>query len=526
MALEILESVAGLLGDLVNPETWPDEIEAWGTEIALNRDYIDGKQRLELNDDMKAILRIEDDPDPDRRFNVNYAKLVVNRMADRLNLERIDAIVDNSGINDPDIVAENNRAGNEWISDMLVGSDFDELQIDVSKDGVGDGDTFVMLSPLRILDNGTVIPSTFVHEPAWDNEVGLIPVYGAQGRMMVAAVKVWLQTDGNERINIYYVDRVEKFVNGDDGLSTFTDPESDDKEWVAEDGQPLGVPFGHFRNDKKTRSWNGTSRIQPMIPAQDVLNRTYMSIVAAGEATGFQRMASFGFTPTASVAPGSIWTIVEHEKNADGSQGDAIAGLSSDRFYDLKVIEPGELAPLISSAVFSIEQIGTITNTPLPTVEGGGADQSGEALKQRESGLLAEGNTNQIVFGNVWERLVMMAWRAEMVFNPTKPPAIKRANSVWTSIEVRNATEIIDNINKMQDDLPIEKRLEEAAPVFKSYDVAEIPGMVTRVQEDKLALTLALVRNGQNGRADRNAPSNDIPVAAEAVEATEGVVVA
>ena len=485
---DILTAIAGKLGDLVNPETWPAEIEEWGDEIVTNRNYIDGKHRLDLDDTLAARARLGQDDD--EVFSINYSELVVTAMSNRLNVERIDAVVEQSGTGDAFVAAK--KIANDWVSEYLIDSDFDEIQNDVNFDAVGDGDTFVMIDPPKDGQSGK-----FVHEPAWDNEVGIIPVYGEQGRQMTAAVKVWMTTSGDERVNIYYDNRVEKFINSEGALSDFG---NDEPKWEDSDGQPLGVPFGHFRNGKLTRNWHGKSRSSKIRPAQDVLNRTFLSMVVTGENTAFQRMITLGFSPGDSIAPGSVWSVVDEDE-----KGNEVAGLDPSKFYDFKLIEPGQITPFVEQANLTIEQISITGNTPISTVSGGGSNESGEALKQRESGLLAESKTNQIIFGNVWKRLMLMAWKAERTFNDTAPDNIKRFNTVWLSAEIRNNKEVIENIILMKDDLPRTKRLEEAAPVFESYDTDEISKMIVAKEAENVALISQLIANGNNGRADRDA---------------------
>lgn len=489
MTSELLTAIANKLGDLVNSETWPGEIEAWGDEILENRDYVDGKHRLDLDANMAASLRI--DKNDDERFSINYSELVVTAMSNRLNVERLEATVETGATVEATVKAT--KEANDWLSNYLIDSDFDEIQNNVNFDAVADGDTFVAISPPKDGQAGS-----FVHEPAWDNSVGIIPVYGERGREMVAAVKVWMTTSGTERVNIYYGNRVEKFTNGDSGLTKLN---SKEHEWVDSNDDPLGVPFGHFPNNKLTRKWHGTSRSKKIRPSQDVLNKTFMSMTLTSEHTAFQRGIAYGFSPGKVVAPGSVWVIVETD-----SEGNEIAGLNPDRHYDFQLIEPGQISSFVDQANLTIEQISITGNTPIATVSGGGANESGEALKQRESGLLAEAKTNQVVFGNVWKRMMMMAWRAEKKFNPASAPDIKRINAVWASAEVRNDAETIDNIIKMKDDLPRQKRLEEAAVVFESYEPNEIGDMMLAKEVENAELLTRLLQNGGGGRADRTAP--------------------
>ena len=108
---DILTAIAAKLGDLVNPETWPAEIEEWGDEIITNREYIDGEHPMDLDDTMTARARIGQDGD--EVFSINYSELVVTAMSNRLNVERIDAVVEQSGTDDAFVAAK--KIANDWV---------------------------------------------------------------------------------------------------------------------------------------------------------------------------------------------------------------------------------------------------------------------------------------------------------------------------------------------------------------------------------------------------------------------------
>lgn len=467
----LLSAIANELGDkLVKKDTWVVAVKAWGDRVALYREYVDGKHRLELTTEMAKMLRIKENDD--ERFSLNYADLVVSKLCNRLKIERIEAITD----------GEDSDAGNEWVRGLLQDSEFDELQIDVIGDTIGDGDTFIIIDPPK--DDK---PMSFVHEPAWDNVTGIIPIYDGSNRHMVAAVKVWEQTGSDhERVNIYYPDRVERFKHHGSLVALAVDPVS---PWVDAQNVPLGVPFAHFRNRKKTRRAFGLSEVQKMIAPQDVLNRTFMSMTMTSELTSFQRLAFIGIEADGNVSPGSIWEIVSRD-----AEGNVIAGIPKDRQVDVKVIEPGEISPFVEQGLFTIEQIGTVSETPLASNMGGDS-QSGEALKQRESGLLAKAETLQVVLGNVFRRLLTQAHRVETMFGAEKPPEIKRYNPVWADAEVRNKAEMVENATLVRDDLDAETYLKEIEPAM-AFDVDDIPSIIETKQGESAELLSNLLRTG------------------------------
>lgn len=440
----ILNSIEAKLAEknLVKANSWATEIETWGARVALYRDYIDGKHRLEMTSEMAKMLRI--DKEDDERFSINYADAVVTKMVDRLHIERIE---------------HEDETANTWVEQLLEDSEFNELQIGVTSDAIADGDTFVIIAPTK---DGE--PTRFIHEPSWDGVSGIIPVYDIVKRNLAAVVKVWenIALD-KDRVNIYYNDRIEKYID-DGGLKPWeNEPEV---KWIDGKGKPLGIPFGHFRNRKKTRNSFGKSEIQKIIAPQDVLNRTFVSMTMTSELTAFQRLAFIGMTADADISPGAIWEIVQ--KN---SKGEAIAGIPNDRYVDIKVIEPGEITPFVNQAQFTIEQISVISDTPIPSVMGGDV-QSGEALKQREVGLVAKAKTAQIVFGNVWKALVLQAREIDATFGG-KPPEFDTANVVWSEIEMRDTTQTVTNVVAISDFLDKETVLKEVEPVM-DFSIADI----------------------------------------------------
>ena len=484
----LLSAIADQLGKaLVKKTTWMVEVEAWGKRVALYREYVDGVHRLELTPEMAKMLRIKENED--ERFSLNYADLVVSKLANRLKIERIEAITDGADA----------AAGNEWVKGLLQDSAFDELQIDVIGDTIGDGDTFIIIDPPRKADAAKKQDAkamSFVHEPAWDNVTGIIPIYDGRQRVMVAAVKVWEQTDSDhERVNIYYPDRVERFEHKGGLVALGDEPES---PWVDAQDKPLGVPFAHFRNRKKTRRAFGLSEVQKMIAPQDVLNRTFMSMTMTSELTSFQRLAFIGIEAKGNVSPGSIWEVV-----AKDHEGNVAPGIPSDRQVDVKVIEPGEISPFVEQGLFTIEQIGTVSETPLASNMGGDS-QSGEALKQRESGLLAKAQTLQVVLGNVFRLLLTQAHRVETTFGAEQPPEIKRYNPVWADAEVRNKAEMVANATLVRDDLDAETYLKEIEPAM-AFDVDDIKDIIETKQGESVELLSNLLRSGRSQRAGNGA---------------------
>lgn len=417
------------LGDLVQ-DTWSSEVQAWGELVDLYRKYADGEHRAKLTPVMRQMLRISDARID--QFNSNYCDLVVSTMADRLNVSGITA---------------DTQAGSDWAAQVMRDNRFDGLMKDVMSATVRDGDSFLMVT----YDNEKQT-SVFVHELAFDGSEGIIPVYDVTRSYLTAAVKIWCWNNV-DRFNIYYPDRVEKYSasgtleDGEPAVQEYEPPAS-----LTTIAGQTGVPVIHFKNRARSRMKTGISELAAAVPMQDALNRTIVSMVMTAELSGFPIRVSKGFEPPANLSPG-MWLKIAPD------------GMTKEDVAEADTMQQAELAPFINQAMFLIEQIGTVTRTPLPAFMGGDS-ASGEALKQREVGLLAKVEQAQVKMGNAWEDAMMLAHRMQQVFGKIKPPAVARFDCRWKDAQVRNDAQLIANAVLVADHIGTKWFIKTIAPVF------------------------------------------------------------
>lgn len=410
--------------------TWASDINDWCKMVALYRQYAQGEHRAKMTSEMRRLLRVADSRT--EQFNANYCDMVIQTMADRLTVDSITAV---------------DERVSAWGEDVLEANRFDALQMDVHEATLRDGETFVMVG----YDNRTE-QVQFTHELAFNGISGVIPVYDRAGQVMIAAVKIWYEGEV-KRVNIYYADRVVRYMVGvsqqDNEVIESLDLLSFD-EWVDVSGQGLGVPLIHFRNRLNTNA-HGMSELNDIIPLQDSLNRTLVSMVMTSELSAFQIRIARGFQPPADVTPG-MWVVIGAE------------GLSNDQVADASVLQQGEIVPFISQAQFLREEIATISRTPLPS-QMGGDSSSGEALKQRETGLLSKVRRFQIKSGNAWEDMMALAGRVQTRYGLMAIGAM-RWYCKWKDAQIRNERDIIANAKEVRDDVGEREFLRLVAPVF------------------------------------------------------------
>lgn len=459
----MLEAIQARLmaAGMVLPQTWISDIEQWGQNVALYREYAEGNHRAKLTKEMREMLRISDARND--QFSLNYCDLVVQRMNDRLVVTGVEGDGDDASA---------------WSADVLTANRFDGLQMDVHEATIRDGITFVMAT-----FNNDTQQVVLAHELAWDGDTGLIPVYDRMGKRIAAAVKVWYEGSLSRRVNIYYADRVEKYDADTGGALLVHADEVDDGDgesvvpWMDAQRRPIGVPVIPFVNRAKTRLTTGTSELASIIPVNDSLNRTLVSMVMTSELSAFQIKIALGFEPPANVTPG-MWVVV------------AAGGLPDGQKADAKVLEQAQIVPFISQAQFLIDQIGTISQTPLPG-QMGGDSASGEAIKQRETGLVGKVRRFQIKGGNAWEDVLALAANVQNAFGRTGAPKSTRWVCRWKDAEIRNDAEVIKNVKDTRDLMGDEQALREVAGVF-GWDETQIQRIMAQKQRATVNALAAL----------------------------------
>jgi len=451
----MLSTLAAQVAGLVRTN-WVTEVTERGEAVALWREYERGEHRAEMTTEMRQMLRIADSR-AGRQFNANYCDMVIQSMADRLTVIGIEG---------------DNDAATAWSAALLADNRFDGLQMDAIAASLRDGITFVMVG----WDNDAQ-RVTLTHELAWDGTTGVIPIYDRANRTLIAAFKIWYEGENDaRRVNLYYPDRIEKYVMGvGGGMSAM----EDSLPWTDTAGAPLGVPLIALANRARTASPLGTSEIDMVVPLQDALNRTLVSMVITGELTGFPVRYAIGFVPPAGLAPGS-WVTV-----AGGT------AISNEQRVELGVMEQGSLVPFIAQAEFLIDQIGEVSRTPLSR-NGASSAASGESLKQREVKLVSKSYQYQVKAGNAFEDMIEMAGRVGAAFGSTIPPVSGRWSCKWAAAELRNDAETVANVIATREIMGDEQALRQLARVF-GWDAPEVARILAAQQTARTSMLSAVL---------------------------------
>lgn len=435
---------------------WAQEQKTRADLIAKYRRYYDGEHDVKMSDAMKRMLRETDANSP---FSANYCELVVDKMTDRLLLTGI--------------VADNDAA-TSWAAGLLRDNRLDALQSSVHESVIKDGDTFMLV------DWDAAGRVRLTHEPAYDGSQGVVVLYERSADdMPELAMKVWYTTEFDERgdavdvarVTVYYKDRIERYT-GKGGTMSPVVSDNDIQPGVQKN--PLNrVPVIHFKN-KGTKVTNyGRSELRAAVPLQNVLNRTLVSMVMTSENTSFQRLLAYNFIPPETVSPGG-WIQINDPEGDDGIKAKA------------EVLESGEIVPFVDQANWVINQMATITSTPLPGWEQAG--ESGEAKKERQEGLLGKIRRAHTQLGNNWEDTLKLAWEVQSTYG-SRPPAYTELTAKWADAQIRNNAEVIANANAVRDYLPKEEYYRILAPVFGWTEdkIKQLSDMATTEEQARLA---------------------------------------
>ena len=307
------------------------------------------------------------------------------------------------------------------------------------------------------------------------------------------------ELSGLTRLNLYFPDRVEKYINTKkgDGISgqlgalkvqvswkQWQDPE--DKawpvSWVDVGGAPLGIAAVRFANP-------GGSEISDVVSLQDLLNKADLDLIASQDISGFRILFASGLAPDIDFSTGL-------EKVITLSPGHFVR--LTDPAARLGAIEPSDLSRMIETCRYWIESIAAVSRTPQYLFRASGADQpSGESLKQQEIGLLSKCERKHGAFGNSWEDVAYLSAKL-WTLNTGQAIPLGRLQVQWKPVQTKDDRETWELATLKQGaGVPKEQTWAEAG--YTPEQIAAMRAMAQREEADKAnSLALAMVQQERN----------------------------
>jgi len=251
------------------------------------------------------------------------------------------------------------------------------------------------------------------------------------GRILWAA-KIWGTLDRRTRLNIFYPDRIERYVSRKESEGGLPDAKEFipvgpraalpanaargvDLDHASQDealqagslrsdiANPFGiVPVFHFANNADVGCL-GQSELAQAIPIQDGLNKSVLDMLVAMEFSAYRQRWASGIEmeydddgnalPPFSAGADRLWVATD----------------PSTTFGDFNTSDLDQFLKVKDS--FRID-MASVTGTPLHYfLQNSRGFASGEALKQNEARFLAKVHDRQASFGAVWAELMSFALR-------------------------------------------------------------------------------------------------------------------
>ncbi len=435
-----------------------------------------------------------------REFALNLCPVICDAVRDKLrvtgfSVESVSSPRVNKGSSAPSRALTNVRATDTAATDTETRRIWQSNRMgtrsgEIHKEALKNGDAYVIVWPNA--------RGEAVFYPNKAANITLATDEDAPGRVLWAA-KAWQTADKHVRLNLFYPDRIEKYVSRGETEGSLPDakdfvpagtraslpascqsglppstamgvtPEEpalragmpafrQDAQHIVEN--PYGVvPVFHFANNADL-GLAGRSELEAAMPVQDGLNKSVLDMLVAMEFAAYRQRWAAGIeieydADGKIVAPFKAG--VDHLWLAENPQA---------KFGDFEASALDQFLKVKDS--FRVD-MASVTGTPLHYfLQTTGGFPSGESLKKAETRFLAKVRDRQESFGQVWADAMAFALMIEGQGRDT------RLITEWEDPAPMAEREFLENILlKKQIGLPVEQALLEAG-----YGEADVKAMV------------------------------------------------
>lgn len=371
------------------------------------------------------------------------------------------------------------------------------------------GENTIPVAAWEIWQNNFMdIRSDEVHEEAvtlgdayvqvWVNPTGQTTIYPQKadrcfvvydeeipGKILWAA-KYWFMPDKKVRLNLFYADRIEKYISKKPVEKNLPQKSVDYEEFTSDGSAVIAnpydqVPIFHFANNGRTGQ-RGKSEMADAIPVQNSLNRAVMDKMVAMQFASFLQRWAIGIESNYDEEGNEISPFIAGvEKVWTSENPDAKFG----------VFPASDLTQFLAVKDSAIIDMARVTGTPLwYFVQTEGGFPSGEALKKSETRHINKVKNRMKTFGQTWADVMAFALLME-----NKGKDI-RLFTDWVEPEPVSRREELENII-------LEKEVgisDEQALIEAGYGEEDIKKML----EAKAAKAEAMIQDFNAGEEDGN----------------------
>lgn len=358
-------------------------------------------------------------------FAANLCPVVVNTVVDRLVISGFtqtnNATVISTEQVDPKAQILETRLMAMWDDNMMQ-----RVEAEIYQDSFTCGDGYLFVWP-----DDSNQPELTSQDP-----LQICVRYDPENRYkIIFAGKLWRNDENFIRLNLYYPDRILKFITpkkiessanleqlgNDASFIPFIDSDG-----VSEVTNDYGiVPIFHFPNAARIGSF-GRSELADVMPLQDAVNKALMDMLVAQEFAAFPQRWATGVEfeidketdqPINPFKSGveRVWTLTDNS----GKFGE-FAAADLTKFLDVRE--------------GFVKDMARISQTPLHYFSGASHSDrypSGEALRTAESPLISKLHRKQNAFGTVWAQVTAFC----LLIMGEDPVKVK---PLWKGVEAKN----------------------------------------------------------------------------------------
>ena len=327
-------------------------------------------------------------------FSYNRSASVVDAIADRLRITGFQAA--------------NEQGDAQAAQDLWDANRMDKREGEVNVESLAEGDAYVITWPHP--DTGLPV--------IWPQDARCVRVLydDEQPGLVILAAKLWRQDDDSLRLNLFFPDRLEKYITRNKWKGTYPQsaaaferyqPEGDLAwplvyDWFRPN-QP-SIPVHHFGNNARTGRY-GRSELADVIPLQDALNKTLSDLIVASEFSAYRQKWATGVKPAKDPATGRA--VPPWDVGADRILGAEAEGASFGTF------DSSDLNQMIATCNMFDLAIARVSRVPVHYLGLSSDFPSGESLKTAEAPFVKKVVDRQTAFGNVWEDAMTLALRMQ-----------------------------------------------------------------------------------------------------------------
>jgi hypothetical protein len=234
---------------------------------------------------------------------------------------------------------------------------------------------------------------------------------------IVWAAKFWRTRDKHTRLNLFYPDRIERYITSKphEGIlpeakefipfvqsASFSLSKRDKSGTLS---NPYGVvPVFHFANNASIGEF-GRSELEDAIPVQDGMNKSVLDMLVAMEFASFRQRWVAGI----EIEYDNDGNLIAPFKS--GIENLWVSGNETARFGDFETVD---LEQFLKVKDGFRTDIASVTGTPLYyLLPQGRGFTSGEAMRKAETRFIAKVRDRQTSFGQVWADVMQFALRIE-----------------------------------------------------------------------------------------------------------------